>query len=151
MLPNWTFVQGLQEDIGKGRRSEQRGGQREEHPYKFSEEEAIWLFSTVWACRVLLIKVLLSCVMYWVKKFRYSGLTNCVHVINKSRGSGMHWVGGGVKVHQDSGQYPPCNGWIYLCECRRFRFFILAIVPEVFFVFYIAIKWRFADVDLCVQ
>ena len=33
--------------------------------------------------------------MYWVKKFRYSGLTNCVHVINKSRGSGMHWVGGG--------------------------------------------------------
>ena len=32
MLLNKSFVQGLPEDIGRGMRSGQRGGQREEHP-----------------------------------------------------------------------------------------------------------------------
>ena len=62
------------------------------------------------------------------KKFRYIGITNCVHVLNKSRGSEMHWVVGGLK--STKGQYPPCNVRIYLCECRHFHF--LAIVIEDF-------------------
>ena len=36
-----------------------------------------------------------SCVVYWVKKFRSVGITISVYVLNKSRGSEMHWVGGG--------------------------------------------------------
>ena len=68
---------------------------------------------TVWACRVhlptSLVKVmLLSCVAYGEKicfrVYLYNHMCAC---INKSRGSGMHWVGGGFKPTK--GQYPPCN------------------------------------------
>ena len=41
---------------------------------------------------------LFICVVYWVKNslfFGYIGITNCVYVLNKSRGSEMHWVGRG--------------------------------------------------------
>ena len=56
---------------------------------------------------------------------------------NKSRGSGMHWVGGGFK--STKGQYPPYNVWIFLCEGRCF-----------FCFFYIAIKRSFEVGDICV-
>ena len=78
-------------------RSGQRGGQREEHPatsflknkqYDFSPQ-----FGPVESSYLLVqVKVVLSCVVYWVKHF--FGITISVHVLNKSRGSEMHWVGG---------------------------------------------------------
>ena len=73
-------------------RSGQRGGQREEHPATSLLKKKQYDFSPQ----------LFICVVYWVKIFfRYIGITNCVHVLNKSRGSEMHWVGGGgVKVHK---------------------------------------------------
>ena len=39
---------------------------------------------------------------------------------NKSRGSEMHWVGGGGGFKSTKGQYPPCKDRTYLCEGRRF-------------------------------
>ena len=35
------------------------------------------------------------CRLLGKKKFRYIGITISVNVLNKSRGSEMHWVGGG--------------------------------------------------------
>ena len=65
------------------------------------------------------------------KKFRYIGITNCVHVLNKSRGSEMHWVGGGLK--STKGQFPPFYVKTYLC----------VVFPVFFF-------YRFMIVDYCI-
>ena len=72
------------------------------------------------------------CRLLGKKKFRYIGITISVNVLNKSRGSEMHWVGGGIK--STKGQYLPCYVRTYLCECRRLLFFssVVAIVIEVF-------------------
>ena len=67
------------------------------------------------------------------KKFSYIGITISVNVLNKSRGSEMHWGGG---IMPTKGQYLPCYVQTYLYECRRLLFFssVFAIMIEVFFV-----------------
>ena len=102
MLLKWSFVQGLSEDIGADR--EEDNGRSSQ----LQRRSNMIFFSIVWACRVLLVKIVLSCVMYWEKNFfGYIGLTNCVHEPNKSRGSEMHWVGG--REMSAKGQYPSCK------------------------------------------
>ena len=99
MLLKWSFVQGLSEDIGADR--EEDNGRSSQ----LQRRSNMIFFSIVWACRVLLVKIVLSCVMYWEKIFfRYIGLTNCVHDQIKAGGLGCTGWGGGVKVHKDSGQ-----------------------------------------------
>ena len=60
------------------------------------EEEVICFFSTIRACRVLLftssVKVCVLMCLSLGKKFSLVGITISVHVLNKSRGSEMHWV-----------------------------------------------------------
>ena len=60
------------------------------------------------------------------KKFSFVGIIISVHVLNKSRGFEMHWVGGGVKVHR--GQYPQFNNQIYFVSVV---IFFSSIVIEV--------------------
>ena len=81
-------------------RSGQRGGQREEHPATSFLKKKQYDFSPQFG--PVESSYLFTCVVYWVKTFfRYIGITNCVYVLNKSRGSEMHWVGGRlIKVHK---------------------------------------------------
>ena len=54
------------------------------------------------------------------KKLRNSGINISVHVLNKSRGSEMHWVGGGVKVRKrDNNPYVMCE---FVCGSCSFFF-----------------------------
>ena len=95
--------------------------------YKLLKKKFYDFFSTIRACRVLLltssVKVCDLMCRLLGKKFSFVGIIISVHVLNKSRGFEMHWVGGGVKVHR--GQYPQFNVQIYLCECRHLNIVIL--------------------------
>ena len=54
------------------------------------------------------------------KILRNIGINICVHVLNKSRGSEMHWVGGGVKVwKRDNNPYVMCE---FVCGSCSFFF-----------------------------
>ena len=65
--------------------------------------------------------------------FRYIGKNISVNVLNKSRGSEMHWVGGGGGLKSTKGQFPPFYVKSYLC----------VVFPVFFF-------YRFMIVDYCI-
>ena len=63
------------------------------------------------------------------KKLRNSGINISVHVLNKSRGSEMHWVGGGVKVRKSD------NNLHVMFEC-------ICVSCSVFFLLIVSLKKR---------
>ena len=83
-------------------------------------------FSIMWACRVLLVKIVLSCVMYWEKIFfRYIGLTNCVHDQIKAGGLGCTGWGGGSKSTKIVDNDPHVMGEFIWVNVVVFGFVIL--------------------------
>ena len=71
----------------------------EDNGYKLLKKKFYDFLPTIRACRVLLltssVKVCDLMCRLLGKKFSFVGITISVHVLNKSRGSEMHWVGGG--------------------------------------------------------
>ena len=98
----------------------------------------------------MLVKVYFACFVYWGKKLfvRYIGTTISVNVLNKSRGSEMHWVGG-VGLKSLKGQYPPYNVRTSSCKCRRFMFFVFEKVIVVFFLFVSLKSVLYVSIYLC--
>ena len=64
------------------------------------------------------------------KFFRYINLTNCVHELNKSRGSEMHWVGRGGCPQRDNTLHVMGCTYRY---ARVFFSFLFLRLTEVFF------------------
>ena len=94
LLLNWSFVQGLPEDIEVGR-EEVNGRSRQLQVFlKKKRYDFFPQFGPV-GCRVLLFIYMCHVLGKKFSFFWYIGITICVYVLNKSRGSEMHWVGRG--------------------------------------------------------
>ena len=76
------------------------------------------------------------------KILRNIGFNICVHVLNKSRGSEMHWVGGGVKVwKRDNNPYVMCE---FVCGSCYFFSLIVSLKKRgiclIYLLFFSALK-----------